>query len=125
MGKGKPKKTFNKDGKQYETNKEAALRKELAEKKRYIKKLESDLATLEEAFKKTAVYMSDKSHKHSVETLIDAANKHTPLAEVQQKAPEKKKLSPPTKEELEQKRKETLEKVQKWRKENLGNYEEE
>lgn len=124
MGKGKPKKTFNKDGRN-ETNKEAALRKELKEKEREIKQLRSQLETLEQAFKKTAVYMSDKSQKHSVETLIDAANKHTPLSEIPNKTEEKKKIAPPTKEELEQRRKETLEKVQKWREKHLGKYEEE
>jgi hypothetical protein len=123
VGKGKPKKTFDRSGK--ETNKEAALRKELKEKERQIKKLQSDIATLEAAFKKTAVYMSDKSQNHSVESLIEAANKHTPLAEIPKRVPEKKKIAPPSQEELEQKRKETIEKVQKWREQNIGKYEEE
>lgn len=122
MGK-KPNRSYEKDGK--ETKKEEALRKELKEKIRYIKQLESQLKTLEEAFKKSATFMSDKSKKLSVEDLIKAANEHQPLSEIKPSAPKKKIIAPPTQEELELKRKETLEKVQKWRKENLGNYEEE
>lgn len=123
MGKGKPNRNYDKDGK--EANKLRSLQQELKEKNKQIKQLQSEVATLQKAFEKSATFMSDKSKKLSVEDLIKAANEHQPLSEIKPSAPKKKVIAPPTQEELEQKRKETLEKVQKWRKENLGNYEEE
>jgi len=121
----KPNKSFDKDGKF--DKKVRGLQAELKEKEKYIKQLESQLRTLESAFKKAAGFMSKESKELSVEELISAANKDYTLEQARKNAPVKKDIKPrpPTKDELEQKKLETLEKVRKWRRENIGEYEEE
>jgi peptidoglycan hydrolase CwlO-like protein len=127
VGKGKPRKSFERDGK--EDGKLKSVQKALKEKDREIKQLRSELKTLEAAFKKAAAYMSKESKELSVEELIKAADKSQTLEQAKKEKvaskSDKPPIRPPTKEELEQRRKETLEKVKKWREQNLGKYEEE
>lgn len=75
----KPHRAYENDGK--ETNKERSLRKALKDRDNEIRRLKSELKTLNEAFKKSANYMSTKSKKLSVEDLINAANKEQSLEE--------------------------------------------
>ena len=62
------------------------LRQKIKEQEREIKRLKAELKTLNDAFKKSARYMSDKSKHLSTEDLIKAANEHLSLDEVKKSA---------------------------------------
>ena len=110
MGKGKPVRNFENDGK--ETNKEKALRKKIGQLEKEILRLKQELKTLNKAFEKSAAYMSSQSKELSVQELIQAANKGQTLAQVKEEKKDE------TKEDVR-------EKVRKWREERFGKYEEE
>jgi hypothetical protein len=100
----------------------------LKEKDKEISQLRSQVKTLETAFKKAAAYMSKESSDLTVEELIKASNKNHTLEEAKKQSKPKQAPAvkrPPTVEEIQQKREEARQNVLKWRKENLGNYEEE
>lgn len=124
MGK-RPNKSFDHDGK--ESKKIQGLQQQLKEKNKYIKQLEGELKTLETAFKKSAAYMSKESKDLSVEELISAANKDATLEQAKKQKPKNVPVvkRPPSVEEVQKKREEARAAALKWRKENLGNYEEE
>lgn len=62
------------------------LRQKIKEQEREIKRLKAELKTLNDAFKKSAKYMSDKSKDLNTEDLIKAANDHLTLDEVKKSA---------------------------------------
>ena len=128
----KPNRSFDNDKKS--DGKVKSLTKALKEKEKHIRQLQSELATLESAFKKAANYMSKESAELSVEELIKASNKNATLEEAKKssqcfsspkKGQIKSKPVPPTLEEIQKKREEARESALKWRRENLGEYEEE
>lgn len=77
-----------------------------------IKRLKAELSTLNAAFKKAAMFMSDESKLLKVEELIKAAEKHQTLKDA------KEEYIPTPKEESERTREETRQKFAKWRMEN-------
>ena len=121
----KPNRSHEKDGKT-ENEKVRSLSKALKERDREIFRLKQELKTLNDAFQKSAAYMSSQSKSLKVEELISAANKEQTLEEAK-KQHEKlvKKVSPPSQEELDKKRQETLERIKAWRIKEFGEYEEE
>jgi hypothetical protein len=70
---GKPK---HREYRKENENKEATLRKKIKELENEIRRLKSELKTLNKAFEKAAVFMSDESKLLKVEELIKAADKH-------------------------------------------------
>lgn len=128
MGK-KPNRSFDNDKKS--EGKVKSLQKELKEKQKEISQLRSQVSTLEAAFKKAAAYMSKESADLTVEELIKASNKNYTLEQAKKNVPAKVKQTgvsvkrPPSIEEVEKARQEARDKVKKWRKEMLGEYEEE
>jgi DNA repair exonuclease SbcCD ATPase subunit len=80
---------------------------------REIKRLKNELKTLNEAFKKSATYMSDESKLLKVEELIKAADKHQTLQEAKSEYMDKKVEAERTQQEIRDKWKAWAEKNRK------------
>lgn len=92
------------DSKQKTSN----LRQKIKEQEREIKRLKAELKTLNDAFKKSAKFMSDESKELTTEELIKAAKNHQTLKEA-------KKAKPTPEEEKELTRKKWAD----WAEQNL------
>ena len=111
MSKGKRRNVSERDGKS-ENEKIRTLKKALTQRDREIARLKAELKTLNEAFRKSAAYMSSQSKELTVEELIKAAGKNQTL--------EQTKV-----EKVKETKEDVREKVLRWRNERYGKYEEE